>query len=324
MFYEYNKIHTMVVGAYKKLKSHYYYDKTLMDIKYKIAMFESDYEKFKLDIDKLTINILNENTEYFDDLINKIDFIVLPKKLIHEVESTDIVKSNVENKKSINKINFFIDAPVELLIIDLIWLLLVGKINIDNFGYPLHTYAGLFKQSVFQTDDPDLFSGIDFYSNRCFMPYFNLYSIWRDKAFDTVKEKQTNTDILMLSLDLKSFYYSVEFNFDSLQTLLNKDKRLLEIEFITKVIEKIYIKYTNIIFKYKKGIRKKNKTCIFPIGLLSPVVLRELYLKNLDKAIDCEIQPYYYGRYVDDILLVFNGNGMDKLSKKRDCRENID
>ena len=108
----------------------------------------------------------------------------------------------------------------------------------------------------------------------------------------------------MLSLDLKSFYYSVRFEFDSLSALLSDDSRLSEISFISHVEEKLYLSYTKLISKYKKGINIKNNATIFPIGLLSPILLRELYLYAFDQKIKFALNPTHYGRYVDDMIII--------------------
>lgn len=42
-----------------------------------------------------------------------------------------------------------------------------------------------------------------------------------------------------------------------------------------------------------------------PIGFTSSAILSNWYLMGFDKDIKSKINPSYYGRYVDDILLVF-------------------
>ena len=41
-----------------------------------------------------------------------------------------------------------------------------------------------------------------------------------------------------------------------------------------------------------------------PIGLCSSLVLANWYLQGFDAAVLKNVRPAYYGRYVDDILLV--------------------
>ena len=54
MQYTHEQMKNMLHGAYKKLKSYYFYDKTLLFTKKKIAEFESDDMLFSQTFDKLT------------------------------------------------------------------------------------------------------------------------------------------------------------------------------------------------------------------------------------------------------------------------------
>ncbi|WP_270206175.1 reverse transcriptase domain-containing protein, partial [Clostridium butyricum] len=293
----------------KKLKSYYYYDKTLLYIKDKIAEFEYDNELFNESLKLIANNLVSHNEEYFDELIKRIDFIVLPKSFESlnndNNKNNTVIKCNVDHNKDIKKINFFIDLPIELLIVDTLWMLFIAKIARDNFGEFKYSYAGKMKKSLFNKEQ-SLYNGIDFQSNRCFEPYFKQYSLWRNRAFDSVKKYHDNSDVVMITLDLKSFYYSVRFDFDKLNDMLNNDKRLNEIKFITQILHKVYMKYTKLISKYRKGIMESDKYSVLPIGLLSPIVLRELYLKRMDEELTQKTNAFYYGRYVDDILLVLS------------------
>lgn len=302
----YNKVQisSMVKGAYKKLKSFYFYDKTLVYIKKKIALFESDNEEFTSALSKLADAIHNEDTAFFDTLISKMDFLVFPKNLVSCKSSGSAIISNTDHNKSIEKINFFIDVPVELLVVDCLWMLMIAKITKENFSENKYSYAGKFKKSIFMSGNSDLWSGIDFESNMCFQPYFENYSKWQSDAIRIIKQRANNGNLTMLNLDLKSFYYSVRFNFSSLDDRLSNDSRLEEIIFLTNQIEKLYLSYTAKISKYKKGIDTRNNMTIFPIGLLSPVILRELYLYKFDNDIVNIFEPLHYGRYVDDIIIV--------------------
>ncbi|WP_418571880.1 hypothetical protein [Intestinibacter bartlettii] len=123
-------------------------------------------------------------------------------------------------------------------------------------------------------------------------------------ALDTVVKRCKDENIVMLSLDIKSFYYSVNFDFNELKNLFAGDKRYKEIEFLTNIINCIYKKYTEIIRKYKKGMPNDIDKLILPIGMISPIMVREILLKNIDDCFVNKLNPRYYGRYVDDILLV--------------------
>ena len=70
----------MVHGAYKKLKAYLYYDKTLAFTKKRLAILESDRDNFINVLENIAQNISNENILFFDNLIEEVDFRVLPKR----------------------------------------------------------------------------------------------------------------------------------------------------------------------------------------------------------------------------------------------------
>ena len=307
---ELNNIKYMIEGIYKKLKTYYYYDKTLLYIKRQIIEFESS-DKFEEIITTLTEKIYKKDMEYFNELINQIDFVVLPKSFINVENNDNIIRGSVDKNKKISKVNFSIKAPVEILLLDMLWGIFIKKIYFTMYGEFNNSYAGIFKKGVFKTDN-DLISGIEFESNRCFEPYYKCYSKWRNNALDTVKEKCQDENIVMLSMDLKSFYYSVEFDFEELESIFSSDKRYQSIDFYTKVVKNVYKKYTNLVGEYKHGIEKCKDKYVLPIGLISPMVIREIILSSVDKDIVEKLHPFYYGRYVDDMLLVMKINRLDK------------
>lgn len=203
--------------------------------------------------------------------------------------------------------------PIELYIVDFLWTILVGKLIADRPDILKYAGATAFKPSLY-TSSQDLIEGIDFKSNRAFKPYFSLYTSWRNGAFKTIQNIHPDTDSLLLCLDLKSFYYSVDFNFSQLDELLNNDSRLEQFSFLTGIIKKIYYAYTKLIVKYKKGVKVQKNNCIFPIGITSAIVLREIYLYGFDSQIVNVLAPKYYNRYVDDILIVLETDTINETS----------
>ena len=111
-----------------------------------------------------------------------------------------------------------------------------------------------------------LYSGIDFASNRLFVPYFKQYTAWRNNAFKKVKSRYKNQqDSVLISLDIRSYYYSVIFDFENLPRYLNYDSRLTEIAPLTRIIRQIYIDYTSEMKKFRGAIpadcTKDNAPC---------------------------------------------------------------
>ena len=310
MFEDKSQNKKMILGAYKKLKSFFYYDKTMLYNKMRLSTWESDENEMNLRIDELS-NFLSSietsrNQDYLRLLISGVGFIPMPKAFKNVSTENNLLQNKVSTNNELDKVNFFIKAPVELMILDTIWMLMISKIASEQGVLLPESYANKVKKQIL-LPDYDLFKGIDFKSNRLFIPYFKQYTAWRDNAFSMVKNHYENSkDCVLISLDLKGYYYSVAFQFDSLPELLNHDARLTALAPLTEIIEMVYMIYTSEMKKYRSAIRADVfvKQCIFPIGLLSSMLLSNLYLIPFDKAIMDKVKPSYYGRYVDDIMVV--------------------
>ena len=80
MFDNIQVVEQVIEGTYKKLKSYYYYDKTLLHIKNRIVNFETG-DSFMDSMKILSKNLYEENQEYFEELIKNIDMVIMPKSL---------------------------------------------------------------------------------------------------------------------------------------------------------------------------------------------------------------------------------------------------
>lgn len=301
----------MILGAYKKLKSYYYYDKSMLFNKMRLATWEHPIENMEQRIDALAkfMCSMNENldVEYLSLLLKQISVIPMPKAFSNTDSKENLMLNSIPNELNLKKINFYIKAPVELLILDTIWTLMIGKMAYENGCMPKNIFANRIKTKQVFNNNYDLYSGIDFESNRLFYPYFRQYSSWRDNAFTAVRKiYDSHQNSILISLDIKSYYYSVVFDFEQLPSYLNQDSRLKSIKNLTSIIKHIHILYTAEMQKFFDNIPadcKKGQSAL-PIGLISSMILSNLYLKDFDNAIRQKIKPYYYGRYVDDIIIV--------------------
>lgn len=309
---EHNK--KMIVGAYKKLKSYFYYDKTILYNKVSLSTWEADPDSFDLRVDSLAKFMCSlENSvdyQYLAPLYRRISLVPMPKSFENDSSQNNLgefIQNTVPQNSTLSKVNFYIKAPVEILILDTIWMLMIGKIAHEQHAISTSAYANKPKADQIFYSDTDLFSGIDFDSNRLLIPYFQQYTSWRNKAFKTIESRYRNKqDSVLISLDLKSYYYSVSFDFNDLPEYLNHDIRLAQIEPLTKIVRQVYIDYTSEMKKYRGSIPAecdKGQSAL-PIGLHSSMLLANLYLREFDLAIESRISPAYYGRYVDDILIV--------------------
>ena len=286
-------------SAYKKLKSYLYYDNTMLFLKLKLAKFEN---KLKNNEDKEFRKILNiiEDEKELLEYLNKISYNIIPKSIrTVDEESLDneIFTNLTDNNVNIEKINIFIDCPIELHIISVLWIMFVGK-NLDSelsnniYGYRLEKIDNNFSLN----------------SYKLFYKYYEKYSSFRDNA---VKEAlylhKQNKNVTFVNLDIKEFFYNIKIDFKTIKSnnyIKNK---------LTDILEKIHLKYQEVL--RKENVKNNNDTEIenyLPIGLLSSFVLANYALKEFDDYINDSLQPQFYSRYVDDILLVFQRKIVNK------------
>ena len=313
----------LVQKAFKKLKSNVYYDKTNLPLRDKIVSFESKYG------DELD-DYLSEMFQAFIDggdkwqtlcakILSSIGCIVLPKSIKKDTSSPEVI-SNFHPSKEImvEKHQSFIDMNVEGHLMGMIWLFLVGwKLDTELYCcYGNRIRAKLRNQ----------FSEEITFSPYLFEPYFEKYESWRDTALKLAETQLSkNEDVLVLTLDFERFYYSVDITEDFMQNILLKacDKNNIEedilVSRINRLIFKIITKYSEQYYQLFSEDEQKN---ILPIGFLPSNVIANWCLKPFDDALTNGWNPLYYGRYVDDILIVEKIEKNSALYKKA-SEENI-
>ena len=104
----------MILGAYRKLKSYYYYDKTILYNKISLAMWESDSHSFENRVNRLAkfmCTLENEiDYNYLTPLMRSIVLVPMPKAFEEpQTEDNGILIQNVVPQNSIlSKVNFYI------------------------------------------------------------------------------------------------------------------------------------------------------------------------------------------------------------------------
>lgn len=309
MFENKKKTKEIVVNCYRKLKSYIYYANNLQFLKAKIAEFESDQSKMEESFLLITKILTDDSTELWDNLLGQIKFKVFPKISSANREENSQIVSNYSSFKdiSIDKVNFFIDAPIEVFIVDTLWTVLIGKIIIDKNLFFEEVQAYRYNERIYKRKEHNILDSIDFNNLSIYNPYFKGYKKWKNSAINKMESCYDNgIDSTLISLDLTSYFYSINLNFDKLKTMLTDedDQRYCKFEKLTKLIELLYTHYSKILYKFREDIFAQQ--IIVPIGLVSSGVVSNLYLHELDLKIKKKSGVIYYSRYVDDIIIVIN------------------
>lgn len=131
-----------------------------------------------------------------------------------------------------------------------------------------------------------------------FQPYLKPFREWRDKGIAAMRNAlDAEKKIIALTADVTSFYHELNpgfmlkpsFRREFPDIKLGKDRQKIHRLFIRAL--KAWADNTPL----KKGI---------PVGLPASAIVANMALFELDRLIEREVAPIYYGRYVDDILLV--------------------
>ena len=207
----------------------------------------------------------------------------------------------------VEKINYFFDGPVELHIVAVLWVMLEGH-HLDRSlsdacrGSRLYPSIG---------DPKDV-------SSKLFKKYHEQYSMWRDAGIKKAKSVLVDDQksVAILGLDIQEFFYRVRIDWREVATSVyeateetgevNSDLvRQSDLLRCLATICRAYREKIDPLFSLTHLNIAEEDTGL-PIGLPSSLILANWYLKGVDEAIAERIRPAYYGRYVDDILLVLH------------------
>lgn len=305
----------LVDVAYKKLKQMVYYDKTMLFLRKRLAEFECG-ETFLERLKEVGSFLKDERPferEQFQQWLNDIDLVLAPKEVrergrASEDEGSFVSNVTSEKRYNIERVNYLFDGPIELHLVAVLWLMIAGhKLDGHLVAYCLGSRL-----------DP-LVGEEDDHSGNLFRKYHELYAKWRDDGIGKAADLLTreNRSVCIIALDLQEFYYRVQLDWDEVLEFtrrLNptlKPKRHINWrqtlgENLLKCVKAICETYQSRVSPYLEithpGLPAES-TCL-PIGLCCSPVIANWYLREFDRRILSEVRPAYYGRYVDDILIV--------------------
>lgn len=294
--------------AYKKLKSSLYYDKTQTILRDKLVNFESICTNIDRYLEELSDKFLSEDTrgEMFEKILSSISFHAFPKKILPE--QSVMIKNYAQKNIGIVDNQYFIDMDICGHILGVLWLLLIGY-KVDENMYE-HSYGNRIRKNLYNE-----FSADPTYSPYLFEPYFQQYEGWRDTAMnEAMQHLHAGQDVVILTLDFKRFYYSVDVTETLFQEMYNDVMDEFDTE--NSVLIELHQFMFQIIKRYSACFTEFENRNILPIGFLPSNVLANYALRNFDKAIADGWNPIYYGRYVDDVIIVDKVESNSDLCKK--------
>lgn len=295
--------------SYRKLKSNAYFDKSEAILRQQIAEFELD--EFEKKIESLGEMLENDSDEewnkYIKSEIEELKIYRYPKFIKNDIKDNNIIFNQENTHKSINfyskeEMQYRIGLSVQLHILSVLWIEEIG-IKLDEKFLDISYGNRLLRN---EKDKKNINC-----SPYLYKPYFNEYENWRDKGLDIAEQYyKDKVDCIIIMLDIKRFFYSVNFTQEIFDTFLNEnEKEGLVKNRLNQLVYKIIVEYSK---KINNGIDGGNN--FLPIGFLPSGILANWYLDDFDKSIIDRINPSYYGRYVDDMIIVDKVNKNSKLS----------
>lgn len=284
----------IVRSAYRKLKSYIYHDNSNLLLRRQLANFESDGD-IDIKLDQLSEKLSNfkASDRYWKSKFSKINSFKVVKQFEPEKNGTGVISNlkNIDDLK-VDRLNHFINCPFELHICAAIWTFEIGyKLELLMGEKPYGNKFDLVKDG----GEDKVAEGL-----KSYKPYFGQYQKWRDGAVQSAKDiVDRERNALIIGLDVKDFYHSVRLDIKLVYKDVFSGETPEEYKSICKVFTKILARYSKYI-----GVEDARGRCILPIGIISSGVLSNYYLDQLDSKLCSKLRPDFYGRYVDDILLV--------------------
>ena len=295
--------------------------------------FEQAFENY---FSNLANELNNDWNNKIKDIIDNINVISFPKNVENDDDKKNKIITNFKKSSSdVSKIHYFIDLPVEGHILGVLWILRLGYVLDDKlykhcYGNRLNEYL---LENLKETDNSEEYD----FSPFLFQPYYKKYQSWRDDGLDVADNLLKNKkNAIILSLDFKDYYYRSLIDFNDLfedikdtQEKLNIQYDEIEEEFnnnlnnFIKEVFEIYSSkfnrkitnealYPNENLDNKKHNLEYKKLPMIPLGFLPSLIIANWNLHGIDQIILEDVNPSYYGRYVDDILIVFGSHEKSK------------
>lgn len=192
---------------------------------------------------------------------------------------------------------------VETQIISALWIVKAGY----RFDFQLDrglAYGNRLRGAPFNPFEDETSPGLNKDCIGLFVPYFSAYRSWRENGLRAMRNALIEgKQVVAITMDLRQFYHRVSPKFLLRKSFLKAIKLRLtqdEIKLTRDILEAITTWYRS------TPDFKSRPEGGLPVGLSASKIIANVLLSEFDRKLVAQIDPVYYGRYVDDIFLVIN------------------
>lgn len=310
----------LIKVAFRKLLTYTYFDKSDMVLRHNVATFAKSLtdEATETIVFEHILQVASGNDDaLLQEWLNRMSLVFLPKKIVPsggEDYGNHLITNMPAKSVSVERLLIKTDIPVELLIIDVAWVLLYGYkvddcLSEDCWGNRVDLAAN---------------RGMVRKGNSLFKKYHTQYRRWWKTGIDEANRRlKEGKNISIVCFDIENYYHSIDFDFDAFLSEYdgNWPKDVIKEDKLTGVIKKIYERYWQLTQESdEEALCGRNEGKMpMSLSLLSSCIFANWYLLPLDEHILKTYKPLYYGRYVDDCMIV-----VETKSDSDDYKESID
>lgn len=265
--------------AYRKMKVDYFYN---LDTGNFASLLE--YERY-LDRNLGTLQHIVMNWKEHEDFFKTKDF--LGTFYLRGKSYEKDGKQDTKEKAATCNFRIVANPSIDYLVLSSYWLMKAG--DVFDKKLPKYLYANRMRRTKEGELNKNALGNFEIYAHK--------YRSWRDNALNVVQKALENDEtVSVITLDVKNYYYSInpEFLADPLITD-QLEPHLHDIHALFSYVIKLWNEETRSVFQ---------KSCGIPVGLPASGLLANIALQSFDQLVNETLHPLYYGRYVDDIIIV--------------------
>lgn len=317
--------HADMYVAYRKAKSEAFHDGL-----HPSALAFSKYEvHLQRNLSRLRERLLSADSRWYDERDFIGDFLYIPKSVDDSIWDSDrdvhyrLTDPNEDWARRFKesgqarleaKYRLVMAPTVDYQIISALWILKVGHKFEEKLDKNL-SFGNRIRRRRHSLEDFGPFNGpVNRDAVGLFVPYFSAYRKWRQNGLDVMRSLlEEGKSVTAVTMDLASFYHRVSPRFllrrsflERIGVTLNKD----EADFTQHLLDSIDVWYRS-----TPDYEERTQGAL-PVGLSASKVISNVLLFEFDNDVKDSIRPAYYGRYVDDIFLVFESS--DEISSGND------
>lgn len=221
-------------------------------------------------------------------------------------------------KRASAALRLVIRPTVDFQIVSALWIIFVGHLfdavlnRTTSFGNRLRrSGSGIFDERI-------SVPGVNLSTPGLFVPYFSAYRDWRERGLSSMESAlEAGKSILAITMDVEKFYHRVSPKFLLRQAFLKSIGLVLapaEKRFTERLLEAIETWYQS------TPDYAHRPTGAIPVGLSASKIIANVLLAEFDRTVVANLEPLYYGRYVDDIFLVLDSPGEDHGAQRVTAR----